>query len=45
MEFLRNIFTEFIFEKLLSPEALMTGRVKLLATTYTNNQTQLCKEL
>jgi len=27
MEFLRNVFTNFIFEKRLSHEALVTGRV------------------
>jgi len=27
MEFLGNVFTSFIFEKLLSHEALVTGRV------------------
>jgi len=36
MEFLGNVFTNFIFEKLLSHEALVTGRVK--ATS--NSQTQ-----
>jgi len=39
MEFLRNVFTNFIFEKLLPHEALVTGRVT--ATSY--NQTQLFK--
>jgi len=34
MEFLGNVFTAFIFEKLLSHEALVTGRV-----TATTNQT------
>jgi len=38
MEFLGNVFTNFIFEKLLSHEALVTGRV----TATSNNQTQLC---
>jgi len=27
MEFLRNVFTNFIFEKILSHEALVTGKV------------------
>jgi len=27
LEFLRNVFTNFIFEKLLSHEAVVTGRV------------------
>jgi len=39
MEFLGNVFTNFIFEKLLSHEVLVTGRV----TTTGNNQTQLFK--
>ena len=39
MEFLGNFFTNFIFEKLLSHEALLTGRV----TATSNNQTQLYK--
>jgi len=39
MEFLGNIFTNFIFEKLLTHEALVTGRV----TVASNNQTQLFK--
>jgi len=38
MEFLGNVFTNIIFEKLLSHEALVTGRV----TAASNNQTQLC---
>jgi len=38
MEFLGNVFTNFIFEKFLSHEALVTGGVR--ATS--NNQTQLC---
>jgi len=37
MEFLRIVFTTFIFEKLLSHEALQTGR----ATATSNNQTQI----
>jgi len=37
MEFLGNVFTNFIFEKLLSHEALVTGRV----TATGNNQTHL----
>jgi len=37
VEFLGNVFTDFIFEKLLSNEALVTGRV----TATSNNQTQL----
>jgi len=39
MEFLGNVFTTFIFEKLFSHEALVTGRV----TPTSNNQTQLFK--
>jgi len=39
MEFVGNVFTNFIFEKLLSHEALVTGRV----TAASNNQTQLYK--
>jgi len=39
MEFLGNFFTNFIFEKLLSHEAPMTGGV----TATSNNQTQLFK--
>jgi len=39
MEFLGNIFTNFIFEKLLSHKALVTGRV----TATSNDQTQLFK--
>ena len=38
-EFLGNVFTIFIFEKLFSHEALVTGRV----TAASNNKTQLCK--
>jgi len=38
MEVLGNVFTDFVFEKLLSHEALVTGRV----TATSNNQTQLC---
>jgi len=41
MEFLGNVFTNIIFEKLLSHEALVTGRV----TAASNNQTQLCNWL
>ena len=41
MEFLGNIFTNFIFEKLLSHEALVKGRVTATATS--NNQTQRLK--
>jgi len=41
MEFLGNVFTNFIFEKLLSHEALVTGRV----TATSNNQKQLFKWL
>jgi len=37
MEFLGNFFSKFIFEKLLSHEALVMGRV----TATSNNQTQL----
>jgi len=33
MEILRNVFTKFIFEKLLLPEALVMGRV----TAISNN--------
>ena len=36
-EILGNVFTTFIFQKFLSHQALMTGKVK--ATS--NNQTQL----
>ena len=39
MEFLVNIFTNFIFDKFISHEALLTGRVKAAS----NNQTQLFK--
>jgi len=39
MEFPGNVFTNFIFEKLLSHEALVTGRV----TATSNNQTQFLK--
>jgi len=39
MEFLGNVFTNFICEKCLSHEALVTGRV----TATSNNQTQLFK--
>jgi len=39
MEFLGNVFTNFIFEKLLSHETLVTGRV----TATSNNQTQILK--
>jgi len=39
MEFLGNFFSKFIFEKLLSHEALVMGRV----TAASNNQTQLFK--
>jgi len=38
MEFLVNVFTNFIFEKLLSHEALLTGRV---AATNTNKRSFL----
>jgi len=41
MEFLVNFFSNFIFEKLLSHEALVMGRV----TATSNNQTQLFKQL
>jgi len=41
MEFLGNVFINFIFEILLSHEALVTGRVT--ATSY--NQTQHFKYL
>jgi len=37
MEFLRNVFTNFFFEKLLSHEPMVTGRV----TATSNNQTQV----
>jgi len=36
MEFLGNVFINFIFEKLLSNEAVVKGRV----TATSNNQTQ-----
>jgi len=39
MEFLVNFFSNFIFENLLSHEALVMGRV----TATSNNQTQLSK--
>jgi len=39
MEFLGNVFTNFIFKKLLSHEALVMGRV----TAASNNPTQLFK--
>ena len=39
MELLGNAFTNFIFEKILSHEALVTGRI----TATSNNETQLCK--
>ena len=39
MDFLGNVFTNFIFEKLFSHEAPMTGGV----TTTSNNQTQIFK--
>jgi len=32
MEFLGNVFTHFIFEKFLSHEALVTGRVQVPVT-------------
>jgi len=37
MEFLGNVFTNFIFENFISHETLVTGRV----TASNNNQTQL----
>jgi len=37
MEFLGNFFSKFIFEKFLSHEALVMGRV----TATSNNETQL----
>jgi len=39
VEFLGNVFTSLIFEKLLSHEAPVTGRV----TAISNNQTQIFK--
>jgi len=33
MEFLSNVFTTFIFEKLLSHEALVTGRAAAIPVT------------
>jgi len=39
MEFLRSTFTNFIFEKLLSPEPPVTEKV----TATSDNQTQLFK--
>jgi len=39
MEFLGNFFSNFVFEKLLSHEALVMGRV----TATSNNQMQLFK--
>jgi len=41
MESLGNVFPNFIFLKLLSRKALVTGR----ATATSNNQTQLLKWL
>jgi len=39
MEFLGNFFSNFVFEKLLSHEALVLGRV----AATSSNQTQLFK--
>jgi len=39
MEFLGNFFSNFVFEKLLSHEALVVGKI----TAASNNQTQLFK--
>jgi len=39
IEFLGNVFANLSFEKFLSHEALVTGRV----TASSNNQTQLLK--
>jgi len=39
VDFLENFFSNFIFEKLLSRETLVMGRV----TATSNNQTQLFK--
>jgi len=39
MEFLGNVFTNFLFEKYLSHEALASGR----HSATSNIQTQLCK--
>jgi len=39
IEFLGNVFDNFIFEKFISHEAMVTGRV----TATSNNQTQLLK--
>jgi len=39
VEFLGNVFTNFIFEKFFPHEALVTGRV----AATSNNQTQLFK--
>ena len=39
MELLGNVFTNFIFEKILSHEAPVTGRI----TATRNNETQLHK--
>jgi len=41
MEFLENVFTNLFFEKRLSHEAPVTGRVTATAT----NRTQLVKQL
>jgi len=41
MEFLGNVFTNFIFEKRISHEAVVTGSV----TATSNNQTQLFEQL
>jgi len=39
VEFMGNVFTNFIFEKFFSHEAVVTGRV----TAASDNQTQLFK--
>ena len=44
MEFLKYVFINFIFEKLLSHEALVTGVSLLLKVACTCSQKQPCKE-
>jgi len=34
MEFLRNVFTNFIFEKAISHEALVMGRVAAISNNF-----------
>jgi len=42
MEFLKNVFTNFIFEKIILHEALVTRTVTRISNNLYNNQTQLC---